>query len=61
MDGRCKKKIPLRKKRLESKLRKKYILNLLSEPQHSAKIKMSTSVFQCQGYLKVKNEKYFVQ
>ena len=55
------KKIPLRKKRLESKRRRKYMLNLLSEPQYSAKIKMSTSVFQGQGYLKVKNEKYFVQ
>ena len=55
------KKILLRRKRLESKRRRKYMLNLLSELQHSAKIKMSTSVFQCQGYLKVKNEKYFVQ
>ena len=38
-------------KRLESKLRRKYILNLFSEPQHLAKSKrtMSMSVFQCQG------------
>ena len=32
-------KSSLRKKRLKSKLRRKYVLNLLSEPQHSAKIK----------------------
>ena len=32
-------KIHLWKKRLESKLRRKYVLNLLKEPQHLAKIK----------------------
>ena len=34
------KKIHLRKKRLESKLRRKYGLNLLNEPQHFAEIKI---------------------
>ena len=31
--------INLRKKRLESKLHRKYVLNLLNEPQHLAAIK----------------------
>ena len=35
----CYKKINLRKKRLESKLRRKYVWNILNEPQHLAKIK----------------------
>ena len=34
------KKIHLRKKRLESKLRRKYGLNLLNEPQNFAEIKI---------------------
>ena len=33
------KKFIYEKKRLESKLRRKYVLNLLKEPQHLAKIK----------------------
>lgn len=32
-------KVHLQKKRLESKIRRKYILNLLNEPQHLAKLK----------------------
>ena len=32
-------KIHLRKKRVESKLRRKYVLNLLNEPQNLAEIK----------------------
>ena len=35
--GRCALKIHLRKKRLESKLRRKYVLNLLHEPQNLTK------------------------
>lgn len=35
--GRCALKINLRKKRLESKLRRKYALNLLNEPQNLTK------------------------
>ena len=35
--GRCALKIHLRKKRLESKLRRKYVLNLLNEPQNLTK------------------------
>ena len=37
--GRRCKKIHLRKRRLESKLRGKYVLNLVNEPQHLAEIK----------------------
>ena len=38
------KKILLRRKRLESKRRRKYMLNLLSELQHSAKIMSNVKV-----------------
>ena len=35
-------KIHLQKKRLESKLCRKYVLNLLNEPQHLSKIRTLT-------------------
>ena len=42
-------KIRLRKKRLESEIRRKYVLNLLNEPQHLAEIKT-------QKFLKIPNK-----
>ena len=42
--GRCALKIHLRKKRLESKLRRKYVLNLLNEPQNLTKRNLETSL-----------------
>ena len=36
-EGHCK-KVHLRKKRLKSKLRRKYVLNLLNEPPHLARL-----------------------
>ena len=42
--GRCALKIHLRKKRLESKLRRKYVLKLLNEPQNLTERNLETSL-----------------
>ena len=39
METSSRKKSSYEKKRLQSKLRRKYVLNLLNEPKHLAKIK----------------------
>ena len=44
------------KERLELKLRRKYVLNLLNEPQHFSKIKLRNLNFQAKGQQIYANE-----